>query len=224
MKKIEEREARKLRSAGRSIKDIARTLRVSQGTVSRWCRNIRLSAAQKQYLDNRRRAAGRAALLPWVERNRARRQRDLIQQGALGKKDVGRLTDRDRQFLGLGLYWGEGYKRGSQECGFTNSDPEIIVAILDWLERCYGVRRERIIARLTLNTRYKSETARLIRLWSHETGIAARQFSKPTFIKGYGKPGGNPRTYRGTLRIKVRNGTSLRRRILAGIAEASRQI
>lgn len=211
----------KMRRAGKSIKEIAKALEVSVSTVSRWCKDIELTKSQREILDERRRSAGIEALLPWIEKNQQLKASDIRAQNILGAKDMGTLSKRDIFQLGIGLYWGEGYKRGSQEFGLTNSDPLIIRFILNWLQVCYGVEMDRIIARVTINRRYSDETKRITRAWSKQTGIPLTQFSSPTYIEGYGKPGRDGKTYLGTLRIKVRNSTSLRRRILASITAAS---
>lgn len=224
MKKAIRIKAELLRHQGKSIKEIARTLCVSQSTVSRWCADIILSLEQQSELDKKRREAGAKALAPWIRRNRELKQSDIKIQNQLGRRDVGQTAKRDLLIFGLGLYWGEGYKRGSQEWGFTNSDSKIIRVILVWLKKCYGVPVKNIIARLTINLRYKTQTERLVNIWARETGIPRAQFGKPTFIHGYNGSKLNESTYRGTLRIKVRRGTSLRRRILASIAEIDNQM
>lgn len=216
--------AESLRHQGNSVKEIARKVGVSQSTVSRWCADITLSTEQRERLDKKRREAGAKALAPWIRKNREQKKSDIKIQNQLGRRDVGQTTKRDLFIFGLGLYWGEGYKRGSQEWGFTNSDPKIIRTTLAWLNQCYDIPIKDIIARLTINLRYKSETERLTSMWVRETGIPHSQFGKSTFIQGYEGSKLKANTYRGTLRIKVRRGTSLRRRILASIAEADDQI
>ncbi len=161
------------------------------------------------------------ALRPWIERNKNLKKKDIAHQTLLGGGDLGKMSDRDLFMLGLGLYWGEGYKRGSQECGFTNSDPKIIRTILRWFNVCYDIEISRVAARLTINSLYKEEESRLLQFWSKETGIPKDQFARSTFITGYGNPSRDGETYTGTLRLKIRNGTSLRRRILASIAATS---
>ncbi len=224
MKKAARINAESLRHQGKSIKEIARALNVSPSTASRWCSDIILSTNQQNALEKKRREAGAKALAPWIRRNRELKKSDIKIQAQFGRKDIGRMTRRDLFMLGLGLYWGEGYKRGSQEWGFTNSDPKIIRTALVWLEKCYDVPTKNIIARLTINQRYRAQTERLTNMWVRETGIPHSQFGKPTFIQGYNGSKLNEETYRGTLRVKARRGTSLRRRILASIAEAGTQI
>ncbi len=224
MKIIARAKAELLRHQGKSIKEIARLVDVSQGTASRWCSGINLSPEQHRELEKKRREAGAKALAPWIRRNRELKQNDIKKQKQQGRQDLGRMTKKDLFILGLGLYWGEGYKRGSQEWGFTNSDPGMIGVILVWLLKYYDVPIERIIARLTINQLYKNQTERLMSAWACETGIPLSQFGKPTFISGYNNSKLDERTYRGTLRIKVHRGTSLRRRILSSIAEIQNQI
>ena len=224
MKAIARLKAESLRRQGMSIKEIAQKVDASPSTVSRWCSSIVLTQSQQNILDTKRRIAGAKALAPWIRRNRDMKRDDIKNQGQRGQHDISKVTKRDLFILGLGLYWGEGYKRGSQECGFTNSDAGIIRTILTWFNECYAIPTKDIIARLTINERYKSQTERLTKMWSKETGIHLSQFGKPAFISGYNGSKLEDRTYRGTLRIKVRRGTSLRRRILASIAEAKNQI
>lgn len=224
MKTAARLEAELLRKQGKSVKEIARKVGVSQSTVSRWCSDITLSTDQRHALEKKRKEAGARALAPWIRRNRDLKKKDMEKQSQLGRQDIRQITKRDLFTLGLGLYWGEGYKRGSQEWGFTNSDSEMIRAILTWLHECYDIPTDRIIARLTINLRYKTQTKRLMDMWARETGISLSQFGQPTFINGYNGSKLDGRSYRGTLRIKVRRGTSLRRRILASIAEINNQM
>ncbi len=218
--KIKEREtALLLRREGMSIHDISSRLGISSSTASRWCADIVLTEVQNLHLATKRKDAGMRALAPYIERNKTLKRNDIALQTLKGKEDVSHMHAEGLFYLGLGLYWGEGYKRGSQECGFTNSDPALIRTIIRWFKECYGVEGKRIIARVTINALYKNQEERILRTWSIESNIPRSQFSRSTFINGYGKPGKNPENYIGTLRIKIRNGTSLRRRILASINE-----
>lgn len=61
MAKVKERnKAIALRKQGQSIKDIARLLGVSKGSVSLWCQDILLTAKQKEVLNNKQIVAGAA--------------------------------------------------------------------------------------------------------------------------------------------------------------------
>lgn len=215
-------QAHRLRKSGESIKTIAKKLAVSQSTVSCWCKNLSLTPEQSARLKKRGKEAGRRALAPWIEKRKNMKIVDLRKQSGLGKADVGSLSPRDRFMVGLGLYWGEGYKRGSQECGFTNSDPLILETFVKWLAEQYQVHRNELIARVTINNRYQDQSDSIHIWWQRKLKIKALQFSRPSFISSGSKISTrDPKTYKGTLRLKVRKGTSLRRRILASIAALS---
>ena len=217
MKPIQKEDARKMRLRGKSLGDISRVLKISKSTASVWCEDIVLTQNQRDYLKENQKVISLRALSPWILRNKRRKTEDISIQNKKGVDDVGIRTKRDLFILGLGLYWGEGYKKGSQECAFTNSDPAIIRSILEWFRVCYGITNDRIHVSLTINELYRDKESTLIDLWSTETKLQRDQFDKSTFISGYGNSKRNPDTYTGTLRVKVRNGTSLRRRILASI-------
>jgi predicted transcriptional regulator len=225
MKMHHELKAIELRKAGMSIKEIAKELQVSQSSVSRWCSDIILTDEQRDRLDMKRKEAGIKALRPWIEKNKQKKIADIASQVTLAKSDVDRVSKRDLFVLGLGLYWGEGYKRGSQELGFTNSDPKLLLVFIKWLQEIYAIPRSDLIARVTINKNYFNEAARIKKYWSEVTNIPIQQFTTTSFIvSGKEKLDRDARTYRGTLRIKIRRGTSLRRRILSSIEEMAAQI
>lgn len=68
--------AESLRRQGKSIKEIAQKVGVSQSTASRWCSGIILSIDQRGALEKKRQEAGVKALTPWILRNR-----DLKKEG-----------------------------------------------------------------------------------------------------------------------------------------------
>src|SRR3989344_7483563 len=124
---IELREkARKLRVQGKSIAEITKELQASKSTVSYWCRNIVLAPRQIQRLAQRRKDGGSIGRIRAAEKKRQARITATAVASQKGRQDVGRLDRRDLLILGMGLYWGEGYKNGNDECGLTNSDPAII--------------------------------------------------------------------------------------------------
>ena len=219
MARIKERElVQKMRRGGASIKDIEKKLHINRGTVSYWCRDILLSAKQIEILRKRQKREGIKALLRSAEKKRAERLTRVEQFNIMGKKDVGKLTTRDLFLVGLSLYWGEGYKKGNEEFGFTNSDPSIIKFIIKWLKEIYNINRDDLILRISINHVHKSRSQALIHFWLKETGVSSEQFTKTSFIKTKSKKiYENHNQHFGTLRIKVRRGTNLRRRILGSI-------
>lgn len=148
-------------------------------------------------------------------RARIEKENHLLQ---FGKDAVGKLSRRDIFLVGLALYWGEGYKSGNGEIGFTNSNAEMILFILRWFQEIFGIKKEDFILRVSVNKHHKKRLADIERFWSEKTGLSRSQFSKSSLIKTRSKKKyANEKNHYGTLRVKVRRGTDLRRRILGGI-------
>lgn len=217
-------EARNLRKQGESINSITKILQASKSTVSYWCRDIILTKAQIKRLSIQKNRGGELGRLRAAEKKRSARLLATQEQMQLGQRDVGALKKRDLFILGLALYWGEGYKRGNEECGLTNTDPHIIKTFIVWLRDVYNIRPGDLILRTTINEVHSARARQIERYWSKETGVPLSQFTRTSFIRtvrtrSFETPG----TYFGTLRVKVRRGTALRRRILGSIKELERK-
>ena len=220
MAKQKEREiAKSLRQKGTSISDIAIKLNVSKSTVSTWCKDIVLTEEAIEIIARTSKSKSTTSLLRYTETLRAKRQNNTIASYEVGKKKVGKLAKRDIYCLGIGLYWGEGYKRGSQEFGFTNSDPLMIKFYIIWLQTVFKLNRNDLIARVSINSLHQSRSEEVEKYWSRTIGIARSEFTKTSFLKSQSKKiYGNIEDHYGTLRIKVRRGTTMRREILGAIA------
>ena len=217
--------ARALRQNGESIAKIGVILHASKSTVSYWCRDIALSAKQVRRLAFRQQEAGALARLRAAEKKRAIRMEAVRVESNRGSRDAGILSQRDLFILGVGLYWGEGYKSGNEECGLTNSNPDIIRAFMIWLKRAYNIPSSDLILRVSINRTHRDRVAIVEQYWSKVTAIPRSQFTKTSLIKARSrKIYSNPEQHYGTLRIKVRRGTALRRRILGSIKAVSKQI
>ncbi len=219
MAKIKEKEiAESLRKSGLSIKDIAKKLDVSSSTVSLWCRDIVLTPAAIQKIVNTSAHKSTLGILHYTESLRQLRQQAVLEDKKQGASHLGQLSKRDIYCLGLGLYWGEGYKKGNQEFGFTNSDPNMIRFYLQWLEIVFAVSASDLILRVSINESHRNRIDEVQDFWVRCTGIPRTQFTVPSLIKTKtAKTYSNPGNHYGTLRIKVRRGTRMRREILGAI-------
>ncbi len=201
-----------------SIGEIAKKLAVSKSTVSLWCRDIPLSSKAIERISQKGKQKSVSALLRHAEKIRQKRLADVARSMRIGADKLGTLSNRDIYCIGLGLYWGEGYKTGSQEFGFTNSDPHMITFYLRWLQVTFSVQTEDLILRVSINQSHKNRIAEVERFWSRHTGVPLHQFTKPSFVRSTSKKVyKNHSSHMGTLRIKVRKGTSLRREVLGAI-------
>ena len=219
MAKTYEREkAQALRKLGFSISDIAKKLLVSKSTVSCWCRDIVLSeiAIQKIVKDSKTKST--LGILRYTESLRILRQKNVILDHTKGYDRLGKLSSRDMLCIGLGLYWGEGYKKGNQEFGFTNSDPAMIKFYIKWLKIVFSVDIEDLILRISINELHQERINEVQDFWIQQTKVPSSQFTLPSFIKVKNKKVYSSHSdHYGTLRIKVRRGTRMRRELLGMI-------
>ncbi len=220
----EKNEALSLRKEGYSIGDIARKLVVSKSTVSEWCKDIALTNKAIARIAKKSQAKSTSALLQYSELVRKRRQDDTIASTQKGKNDLGKLSNRDIFCVGLGLYWGEGYKKGSQEFGFTNSDSGMVRFYVEWLQTVFGIKKSNLIFRVSINNLHKHRVRAVERYWAQLIGVPLEQFTKISLIQTQSKKIYTNLEHMGTLRIKVRKGTHLRREVLGSIAGIVQQI
>jgi transcriptional regulator with XRE-family HTH domain len=135
VKRDEQYEARRLRAdEGRSVKAIAAELGVSTSSVSRWVRDIPLTAEQQATLSASNPAINRqlAGSAIWSEMCRERRR---------AWQEEGRVSARAGDPLhraGCMLFWAEGTKSQSNVI-VTNSDVSLLQHVRRFLVECYDV-------------------------------------------------------------------------------------
>lgn len=213
--------ARKLRQRGSSIKDIAKKLGVSSGSVSIWCEDVLLSPIQKKRLFLKQVNAGHKGRIMGAEANKRKKIENVVNQEKIASTMVGRLSERDKLMLGIGLYWGEGVKAGSSGTALVNSDPSVILFARDWFEQL-GVKRSEFNPYIYVSEVHKSREHIIQKFWSDYLSIPVEQFNKIIFLKGRPKKKyNNYDTYYGVLALRVSRGTTLRYKIM-GLIKACR--
>ncbi len=214
--------AKKMRKNGTSLDDIVKSLGVNKSTVSFWCKDIILSESAIRKIKTKGKIKSVKGLLRYSELKRKERIERNILQKQEGVDIFGLLSDRDVLMVGLGLYWGEGYKYENGEFGFTNSNPYMIRFYLKWL-KLWKIEKGSLIFRLTINEFFRKHESDIKNFWVKFLGVKEEQFSKTTFIQTNLKKASNEniKNYKGILRVKVRRGTSLRNKILGAIEHVS---
>lgn len=213
----EKSEAIELRKNGESIKDIAKKLGVSPGSVSVWCKDVRLTTSQIKELERRSIDPNYGRRLGNSIKQRAKKERKITTLLKEGIDEIGNLTKRELFLVGVALYWAEGFKKDTQ-VGFANSNPGMINLYIKWLNECCGVKNEDLIMRVALNISHKNRIDDIQKYWSESTKIPLMNFRKPFFQKfKWKKTYENPDEYFGVLRVKVRRSTDFLRRILGWI-------
>jgi len=214
--------ANTMRQNGMSLGDISKKLQVTKSTLSFWCKDIILTESAIRKIKTSGKLKSIRGLLRYSESKRKERINRNVLQKQEGVKILGTLSNRDILMVGLGLYWGEGYKYDNGEFGFTNSNPKMIRFYFKWL-KLWNVEKDSLIFRLTLNKFFRKEEVNIKYFWIKFLGIKKEQFSKTTFIKTNLKKASikNIEKYKGILRVKVRKGTALRNKILGAIEHLS---
>ncbi|MCX6751577.1 MAG: hypothetical protein NT161_02295 [Candidatus Nomurabacteria bacterium] len=216
--------AKKMRQNGKSLGDIVKDLGVNKSTVSFWCKDMVLTESAIKKIKTHGNKKSVEGLLRYSELKRKERIERNILQKKEGALILDNLSERDILMVGLGLYWGEGYKYENCELGFTNSNPQMILFYFKWLE-LWNVKKDSLLFRLTINKFFRKEESQIKLFWIDFLGIKKEQFSKTTFIQTNLKKASikNMEGYKGILRVKVRKGTSLRNKILGAIEHLSNQ-
>ena len=213
----------KLRKDGFSYNEILKRVLVAKSTLSLWLRSVDLSEAQKQKLTQKKRAGimkgGQAR-----RANRVKSTEDIVQLSLREIKKIG--LDKNSLFLvGVALYWAEGAKQKehnvSQPVCFANSDPQMLLIFLLWLDTICNIKKESLVFSLYIHLTADIETS--VNFWESVLNInksKIRVVLKKNEIKSFRKNKGS--SYNGLIRITVPKSTNLNRKIngwIKGIIE-----
>ncbi|OGE24103.1 hypothetical protein A2688_04770 [Candidatus Daviesbacteria bacterium RIFCSPHIGHO2_01_FULL_38_8] len=206
---IKNKKALKLRKSGLSIRSIAKELQISTSTASIWCRDIILSTEQVEKLHLK---AHNTELLRGfaIKRHEEKvtRHEEIFENAKL---EIQQLNKSEFFFVGLALYWAEGFKNVSEgRLGFCNSDPKMIKLIIKWFTQTLNISIDNLVLRVEINQAHASRLSEIEMHWSEIAGVPLSQFNKPFLqktkhLRDYSKRG----QYYGVLRIKVRKSLNL---------------
>lgn len=217
-------EARKMRIDGKSIKSISRDLKVSSSTASLWCRDIKLTPDQITLLEKNSRDPYYGRRLSYSLKQQLVRKTKEERIKLEAKNLIRNLSDREKLIAGTALYWAEGFKKDKM-AGFANTDPEMVLFILNWFQNQLGIQKNQIKLRVGINESHRHRTKEIENHWSLLTKIPLSQFNRPFYQKStWKKIYEHPEEYFGTLRIRILKSTDLLRKIkglIEGIKVAS---
>lgn len=206
-------EARLLRSQGKSIKEIAKLLKVSQSSVSTWCYDVTLTKEQIIKLEIQGKDPYYGNRLKYIQQQKKKKQLKIEALKAQGVLEVGTFSTREIFLSGIALYWAEGFKKDNQ-VGFANSDPHMIKFFLNWLETCFAYSKQDITIRISANINHQHRIADIQDFWANFLDIPTTEFQKPFFQKvQWKKSYDHPEEYFGVARIRVRKSTDFLRKI-----------
>lgn len=224
MSKVKEKQqALIMRRNGESIKEIAKALGVSKGSVSLWCQEIELTIQQKRRLKEKQIQAGAYGREIGAKSNKKKRLNAIEAYKFNGLKNIGTLSDRDLLLLGIGLYWGEGIKSRSGMAAIVNSDPDIIKLSHRWFRKCFQVHDSEFRPYVYVSAHHHDRANDIVKFWSTELRIKVEYFKIILLKNRPKKRYENHDNYYGVIHLRVRKSTDLKYRIL-GLIDACRAV
>lgn len=215
-------QARELRSQGKSVKEIAKNLKISKGTVSLWVRDIILTVRQLEILQKRKLKGGELGRIKSAFLQKEKRIKLVETSRQEGIQTFGNLTLREFLIAGIAIYWGEGSKK-NREVKFCNSDPKLIKFMICWIKKCFGLKTNDLTCYVGINEIHKSREKVVKNYWSKVTNIPLSQFRKTSFKKVNNKKVyTNFEDHYGTLSVKLLKPSKLYYKIIGeieGLAE-----
>jgi len=198
--------ATSLRRKGHSYSDILKEVPVAKSTLSSWLKDLPLSDTEKVYLKRRKDgniSRGRIRAASALHDRRLERDGQLFKQA---RESFDSFKHEPFFNIGIALYWAEGTKR-NWGFAFTNSDPEMIVLMVKWIEIYLGVSRDLMRARLYTHKPFADNGQE--EYWAQVSGIPFENFGK-TIYKPTSKHVKKRPAYKGCLKIELNKASYLR--------------
>jgi len=208
-KSKEKIKARGLRKKGFSIREIAKKIRVSRGSVSLWCHDITLTEKQIKKLHEQMVRGSYSGRLKGTLIQKKRKQDKIDYYLKKGEEDIADIGYKEIFIAGVALYWGEG-SRKNPGVRFFNSDPLVIKFMMRWFRESIKIPNERFQMYININIIHRKRLREVINYWADLTGISKKQFRKPTLLKIKNKKVyENFSQHYGTLCIRIAKSTDL---------------
>lgn len=190
--KLEEKQkAIALRKQGLSYGEILKQVKVSKDTISRWCRDVKLTKKQLERLYLNRKTGNLKGSIIAAKNKQRRRVEETARLMKEGISEIGKLTKRDFFISGLMLYCGEGNKTDGS-IGFSNSDPDLMKFMVRWFRKFCKPGEGKLKAHLYLHDNLSEKGSK--RFWSDLLDIPLWDFYKTYIVQN------NPNRFR-----KVKN-------------------
>lgn len=209
----DKRKAIGLRVQGKTFGEIRSTIpNLSKSTLSGWLRNVKLTKEQKETLvKNIKRVTYSARVRAgWTKRIENEKKNQEIMAKARG--ELPSLIKNPLFLVGSVLYWAEG-SRKSGYFRFTNSDPEIIKIMMQWLRKLCQVPEKKIKIRIFIHKIYAHENCE--KFWSQITDIPVSKFLRTIYKPTPHKIKKNLE-YKGCVQISV-SGAEFFRKVMGWI-------
>lgn len=198
---------RALRRLGWSYGEIRDLVPVPKGTLSNWCRDIRLPDEAVQAIKDR---TNSRVGVPRDTQRKRRAEIERIRNEAAA--EVAELVDDPFWVAGTVLYWGEGDKR-HRHLSMTNSDSDLLLLFIAWVRKYL---QPGAVFVLSLHLHEGNDETEAKEHWRTSLGLPDAEFWT-TYIKPRGTGQRRNHLAHGVCRVFTRRGTDSWIRTLAWI-------
>ncbi|GEM_PF-248869 len=177
MKSVEREKAIELRLTQKlGYGEIAKQVKVSKSTLSRWLEDLPLS--DERMLELRRQTWSRGEVKREKFRQTMRAKRDEREQKIYltQKKKLSHISDPSLFIAGLMLYAAEGDKKSRAEIAFTNTDSFMVLFFARWLEKFLGIEQSKL--RIQLHLYENMDICAEERYWKKQLNMIQTQLCK----------------------------------------------
>lgn len=152
-----------LRKLGYSYNEIREKVIVSKSSLSLWLRSVGLTKRQVQRLTDKKRTAQKKAIQA-VRTYRIEKTK-IIKERALA--EIPNLSEREKWFIGIALYWAEGSKERerSSQVKFSNIDPGMVLFFREWMFDFLKANPGDLTYRLYIHEK-SAERLKAIKFWT----------------------------------------------------------
>jgi len=173
----------KLRKEGKSYREIAKIAGVSKSSVSKWCKNLKLTLYAQRILEKKSRYPKELFVkYNQLKAEQVRKENQKIRKEAAS--EVRPLSKYELLLIGAALYWGEGWKRENpgkyHGICFVNSDPNMVKLFLRFLRKVIQIPEEKLKVNIQIHPNIDAISA--INFWSKVTKIPKERFRITTQI------------------------------------------
>ena len=204
--------AQNLREKGLPMGKIAKRLKISKGSVSLWCRDIKLSEKLKDQIKINHYKNSQKGRLIGAQMNKKKRLTAIKNADEFGIKNINKLNRKEVILIATALYWSEGSKsESSSGFRFVNSDPSMILFIRNFLINYMDVKNSELTCSIQINQIHKPRIGVILNFWKNLLRLEDEQIRKPYFVSTKSKKiYKNFNNYYGICKLIVRKSTNLK--------------
>ncbi len=197
-----------LRIKGKSYNEISDVLKIPKSTVAWWLRDFELPENIKKEILIKAKEKWRKNINEFnsINANIRSEKAAKIREGhkKKGIKQIRKISAKELKLIGSALYWAEGSSHRNS-LRFANSDPTMIIVMMEFMRKICKIPNEKIKARIHLYPQMNENQA--INYWKKITGLPRCNFQKPQLQVSRASKGkrSNHKLPNGTLHLTVCN-------------------